>query len=91
VGLIDLGHEIFRLAQKLELKPNRPLDNVTSMMTTTLETSVNQHHVSQAERAWSELLREALQRGFHGVAGLELSVQDGTIQHVRRRIERLLK
>ena len=39
--------------------------------------------------ALAEMLVEILRRGFHGTAGIELSVQDGTIQHIRRRIERV--
>ncbi len=35
------------------------------------------------------MLAESLQRGFFGTAAVELSVQDGTIQHIRRRIERI--
>ena len=52
-------------------------------MTTTVESSTNAAKRQQAEFAWDELLREALRRGFHGTVTLELSVQDGTIQHLR--------
>jgi hypothetical protein len=41
--------------------------------------------------AFSEILAEALRRGFFGTAAVELSVQDGTIQHIRRRVERIEK
>ena len=30
-------------------------------------------------------------RGFFGTAAVELSVQDGTIQHIRRKVERVEK
>jgi len=30
-----------------------------------------------------------LKRGFHGTAGLEMTVQDGTIQHIRRKVEQV--
>jgi hypothetical protein len=60
------------------------------MMTPT-ESPTNRQKVAQLETALAELLREALERGFHGTAGVEISVQDGTIQHIRRRVERLEK
>ena len=58
------------------------------MMTLT-ESPTNRQKVAQLQTALAELLREALARGFHGTAGVEVSVQDGTIQHIRRRVERL--
>ncbi len=56
-----------------------------------VQTTTNRQKVAQLQAALAELLREALQRGFHGTAGVEVSVQDGTIQHIRRRMERLEK
>jgi hypothetical protein len=47
----------------------------------------NRQKLLLATRVWSELLRQALERGFHGTVIVELAVQDGTIQHVRRRVE----
>ncbi len=47
--------------------------------------------VSQVEAALAEVLAEALRRGFHGKAAIELAVQDGTIQHIRRMVERIEK
>lgn len=38
-----------------------------------------------------DLLKQALQRGFHGTVRLEITVQDGTIQHIRKGIEQLEK
>lgn len=43
----------------------------------------------QADRIWRQLLDEALRRGFFGTAGIEISVQDGTIQLIRRRLEQM--
>lgn len=60
-------------------------------MATLDETSANRRKIAQLERALTELLAEVLQRGFHGMAAVELSVQDGTIQHIRRKVERLEK
>ena len=61
-------------------------------MTTTLQhTQVNQIKLVQAEKAWQQVLNDTLQRGFHGTAMLEVSVQHGTIQYIRRRIEQLEK
>jgi hypothetical protein len=51
----------------------------------------NQVKISQVEAVLAELLAETLRRGFHGKALLELVVQDGTIQHLRRTVERIEK
>ena len=37
----------------------------------------------------AEILAESLRRGFYGKAAIELAIQDGTIQHIRRLIERI--
>ena len=59
---------------------------------TTLERSpVNQARVTQAERALRKTLCDALRRGFYGSVTVEVSVQDGTIQHIRRQLEQLEK
>jgi len=58
-------------------------------MVTQGTTPTNQHKVTQLREAMAAILLEILQRGFHGTAGIELSVQDGTIQHIRRRVERI--
>ncbi len=60
-------------------------------MMTLAETSTNLQKVSQVQTALAELLGEALRRGFHGTAGVEVSVQDGTIQYIRRKVERMEK
>jgi hypothetical protein len=61
-------------------------------MTTTLaQTPVNQQKMSLLKSALGEILAEVLRRGFHGTAAIELCVQDGTIQHIRRRVERIEK
>ena len=58
-------------------------------MVTQGTTPTNQRKVTQLREAMAAILLEILQRGFHGTAGIELSVQDGTIQHIRRRVERI--
>jgi hypothetical protein len=62
---------------------------MTTRMETIDATPVNRTRLDQAHRAWAELLAEALRRGFYGTAALELTVQDGTIQHVRRKVDRM--
>ncbi len=42
-----------------------------------------------AEQALQELLRLALQPGFFGTVAVEVAVQDGVIQHVRQKVDRL--
>jgi hypothetical protein len=51
------------------------------------ETPTNRKKVVQLQQAMAALLAEVLRRGFHGTAGVELSVQDGTIQAIRRKVE----
>lgn len=60
-------------------------------MTTLSQSPVNARKVSQLQAALAEILAQALRRGFFGTAAVELSVQDGTIQHIRRRLERIEK
>lgn len=61
------------------------------MATTPSQSAVNREKVARAASALSEILVEVLRRGFHGTAAIELGVQDGTIQHIRRRVERIEK
>jgi hypothetical protein len=51
----------------------------------------NVKKVAQLQSILAELLAESLRRGFFGTATVELSVQDGTIQHIRRMVERIEK
>ena len=64
-------------------------------MTTTIrrptDTLGNHDRVPQAQAALNELLCDALRPGFHGRAVLEIAIQDGTIQHIRKTIEKLVK
>ena len=54
-------------------------------------TTGNAKKVAQLQTILAELLVESLRRGFFGTAAVELSVQDGTIQHIRRTVERIEK
>ena len=58
-------------------------------MMTHARTPGNAKKIAQLEAALAELLAEATRRGFFGIVALELSVQDGTIQHIRRKLERI--
>ena len=58
-------------------------------MTTLTKTPANQRMMAQLKATLGEILAEVLRRGFHGSAGVELSVQDGTIQKIRRRVEQI--
>jgi len=58
-------------------------------MMTHARTPGNAKKIAQLEAALAELLAEATRRGFFGVVALELNVQDGTIQHIRRKLERV--
>jgi hypothetical protein len=56
-----------------------------------IATNKNAVCVEHLEKAWAEILAEVLRRGFHGTATVEVIIQDGTIQHFRRKIERIEK
>jgi hypothetical protein len=60
-------------------------------MITHSTTTGNAKKVAQLQSIMAELLAEALRRGFFGTAAVELSVQDGTIQHIRRKVEQIEK
>jgi hypothetical protein len=51
----------------------------------------NAKKVAQLQSIMAELLAEALRRGFFGTATVEWTVQDGTIQSIRRKLERVEK
>ncbi len=60
------------------------------MMTHT-QLPTNSKKVAQLESALAKVLAEAPRRGFFGTATIELSIQDGTIQHIRRKVDRIEK
>jgi len=60
-------------------------------MATHARTPANAQRVEQLESVLAELLAETMQRGFFGTASVELNVQDGTIQYIRRRVDRIVK
>jgi hypothetical protein len=59
------------------------------MMTLNATTTGNAKKVAQLQAIMAEILAESLRRGFFGTAAVEVSVQDGTIQHIRRTVERI--
>jgi hypothetical protein len=61
------------------------------LMTTHSTTPANAKKVVQLQAVVAEILAEALRRGFFGTAAIELTIQDGTIQHIRRKTERIEK
>lgn len=60
-------------------------------MITVPETDANHRKLARLNAAWREVLAETLKRGFYGTATIEVSISDGTIQHIRKRMERLEK
>jgi hypothetical protein len=60
-------------------------------MKTVLSTAGNSLKAGRAEAVWRDLLGQVLQRGFFGSVTVEVSVQDGTIQHLKHRIEQMEK
>jgi hypothetical protein len=54
-------------------------------------TAGNAKKVAMLQAIVAEMLAETLRRGFFGSATVELNVADGTIQHIRRMVERIEK
>ena len=59
------------------------------MITHGTSTPGNAKKVAQLQAIVAEILAESLRRGFFGTATVEVNVQDGTIQHIRRMVERI--
>ncbi len=59
------------------------------LMTTDASTTSNSRKAAQVHAVLTEILREALRRGFFGTVAVELSVNDGTIQHIRSTVDRI--
>jgi hypothetical protein len=51
----------------------------------------NAKKMKQLSKVLKELLDEVLHHGFFGIGVIEIGIQDGTIQHIRRRVERIEK
>lgn len=60
-------------------------------MMTVRETTANQKKLERLNSLLGEMLAEGLQRNFYGTLSVEVAIQDGTIQHLRRRVEQLEK
>ena len=58
-------------------------------MKTTPEVNGNHLKMARLAEAWRQLLAETLKRGFHGSASIEIQVNDGVVQHIRRKVERM--
>jgi hypothetical protein len=58
-------------------------------MRSTRTTSANELRKALLDRAVREILAVAAQPGFYGTVSVELSVQDGVIQHVRQKVDRI--
>src|SRR5437868_4364284 len=64
---------------------------VNAMIDTRVNTTGQLNMIQRVEQALAQLLADASRRGFYGEAGLTMSIQDGSIQHVRVAIERMIK
>jgi hypothetical protein len=60
-------------------------------MITLSETPVNKSQAGKAQAVWLELLAAATRRGFFGTVSVEVSVQDGTIQRINSKVEKVEK
>jgi hypothetical protein len=51
----------------------------------------NRNKLDLLRRGWAELLRQALRQGFFGTAAIEVNIEGGMIQYIRRNIDRTYK
>ena len=49
----------------------------------------NERRIFQLKADLAEVLETALRRGFYGKVGVDLKIQDGTIQQVRKKIQQV--
>jgi hypothetical protein len=56
-------------------------------MTDRKSSGTNQAKLSRVWQALDSLLGQVLREGFHGTAAIELTIQDGTIQRLNKRLE----
>jgi len=61
------------------------------MIETRVQTTPHGNKIRQVETALARLIADASQRGFYGNVAVNLSVQDGHIQHIRLTTERMIK
>jgi hypothetical protein len=61
------------------------------MTTDTGESQTNQKKIKHLRDTLEEFIAASQRRGFYGTLGVEFSVQDGVIQHVKRRAESIVK
>ena len=59
------------------------------IQTSNMSEKVSKKALAQAE--FAKLLAAAETRGFHGMASITLSVQDGHIQHLRVAVDRMVR
>jgi hypothetical protein len=55
------------------------------------QTNHNAARLEQLQKAWADILAKTLKRGFHGTIQIEVAIQDGSIQHFRKKIEQIEK
>jgi hypothetical protein len=58
-------------------------------MITLPDSDTNKAKLARLSAAWQELLVTALRRGFYGTATIEVAITDGTIQSIRKKVERV--
>jgi hypothetical protein len=59
------------------------------IMLTQKTTAGNARKLQQLQRVIDNLLSQILEKGFFGTGTIELDIQDGTIQNIRVRVERV--
>ncbi len=60
-------------------------------MTSKRHTSANQTQIARIRAIWDAMFDEVLHSGVHGLAKLELTISDGTIQKISRTVEKIEK
>ena len=59
------------------------------IMTLSQKSPSNERRIFQLKADLAEVLELALRRGFYGKVGVDLKIQDGTIQQVRKKIQQI--
>ena len=93
MGYAPRIYKVFKISYIIFLRVDTTAGKLPNMRDncTTFEDRApgNQAKLDLLKMIWADLLTQALRRGFYGNVAIELAVQDGTIQHIRQRVERI--
>ena len=87
-GATENGADRERLQERWPKKNLKDRGDFSKLHVMTLPrtTPSNERRIFQLKADLAEVLEVALRRGFYGKVGVDLKIQDGTIQQVRKKI-----